>query len=86
MSLVPSRSISPSLGCLRRPPLAIVLAGCMLALVAVDQAATIAVASDDTELVTVAESERLWTGVAVSGGGRIFVNYPRWSHDIVRNL
>ena len=27
----------------------------------------------------VARSENLWTGVAVSREGRIFVNYPRWS-------
>jgi sugar lactone lactonase YvrE len=31
------------------------------------------------ELSLVAESEQLWTGVAVSREGRIFVNYPRWS-------
>ncbi len=29
-------------------------------------------------LTEVAQSERLWTGVAVSKGGRLFVNYPRW--------
>ena len=29
----------------------------------------------------VARSENLWTGVAVSEEGRIFVNYPRWSHQ-----
>lgn len=27
----------------------------------------------------VAYSEQLWTGIAVSSGQRIFVNYPRWS-------
>jgi sugar lactone lactonase YvrE len=31
------------------------------------------------ELSVVAESGELWTGVAVSKGGRIFVNYPRWT-------
>jgi sugar lactone lactonase YvrE len=31
------------------------------------------------QLIEVARSERLWTGVAVSEGNRIFVNYPRWS-------
>jgi len=31
------------------------------------------------DLVEVAKSDQLWTGVAVSKGGRIFVNYPRWS-------
>ena len=30
------------------------------------------------ELVEVAQSDRQWTGVAVSKEGRIFVNYPRW--------
>ena len=33
-------------------------------------------------LVEFAESERQWTGVAVSKEGRIFVNYPRWSADV----
>ncbi len=33
-------------------------------------------------LVEVAGSERLWTGIAVSKKGRIFVNYPRWSEDV----
>ncbi|UCF63658.1 MAG: hypothetical protein JSW33_14020 [bacterium] len=32
-------------------------------------------------LVEVARSEKLWTGVAVSETGRIFVNYPRWSPE-----
>jgi sugar lactone lactonase YvrE len=32
-------------------------------------------------LEEVARSERLWTGVAVSKTGRIFVNYPRWTGD-----
>ena len=36
----------------------------------------------EVELVEVASSERLWTGVAVSKKGRIFVNYPRWSDDV----
>ena len=30
-------------------------------------------------LEPVAYSEQLWTGIAVSSGQRIFVNYPRWS-------
>jgi sugar lactone lactonase YvrE len=34
------------------------------------------------ELNLVAESEQLWTGVAVSHEGRIFVNYPRWSPEV----
>lgn len=32
-------------------------------------------------LEVVAESDRLWTGVAVARDGRIFVNYPRWFED-----
>jgi sugar lactone lactonase YvrE len=35
-----------------------------------------------TGLELVAESERQWTGVAVSSQGRIFVNFPRWSKDV----
>ncbi|MCI0512836.1 major royal jelly family protein [candidate division KSB1 bacterium] len=31
------------------------------------------------KLVALARSEQLWTGVAVSNEGRIFVNYPRWT-------
>jgi len=34
------------------------------------------------ELVEVASSNYLWTGVAVSREGRIFVCYPRWSRPI----
>ena len=30
-------------------------------------------------LIEIAASKRLWTGVAVSEKGRIFVNYPRWT-------
>ncbi|MFH1314245.1 MAG: L-dopachrome tautomerase-related protein [Candidatus Eisenbacteria bacterium] len=36
----------------------------------------------EVALVEVASSDRLWTGVAVSKDGRIFVNYPRWSDDV----
>lgn len=32
-------------------------------------------------LEVVAESDRLWTGVAVARDGRIFVTYPRWFED-----
>ena len=35
-----------------------------------------------TPLEIVAESQHRWTGVAVSPGGRLFVNYPRWSDDV----
>ena len=30
----------------------------------------------------IAESDHLWTGVAVSEEERLFVNYPRWSLDV----
>ena len=33
-------------------------------------------------LIEVAASERLWTGIAVSRDGRIFVCFPRWSDDV----
>jgi len=33
-------------------------------------------------LEVVAESDRQWTGVAVSGEGRVFVNFPRWSPEV----
>lgn len=29
-----------------------------------------------------AESDRQWTGVAVAGDGRVFVNFPRWSPEV----
>ncbi len=37
--------------------------------------------SSPFNLVEVARSDRLWTGVAVSKDGRIFVCFPRWSED-----
>ncbi len=39
-------------------------------------------AGSATALEIVAESQRRWTGVAVSPEGRLFVNYPRWSDDV----
>jgi len=33
-------------------------------------------------LKTVAESDRQWTGIAVTQEGRIFVNFPRWSDEV----
>jgi sugar lactone lactonase YvrE len=33
-------------------------------------------------LEVVAETDRQWTGVAVSGDGRLFVNFPRWSPEV----
>jgi sugar lactone lactonase YvrE/dienelactone hydrolase len=49
------------------------------AVVAVPPSSPAAVKVSVPELVMVAESEVLWTGVAVSRRGRVFVNYPRWS-------
>ena len=40
------------------------------------------VSSEESGLLMVAESDRQWTGVAVSRSGRIFVNYPRWSPEV----
>jgi sugar lactone lactonase YvrE len=37
--------------------------------------------SESVKLEEVASSNKLWTGVAVSHEGRIFVNYPRWSPE-----
>ncbi len=37
-------------------------------------------------LEEVACSEQLWTGVAVSETGRIFVNYPRWSPGLTMSV
>ncbi|MFC1481676.1 L-dopachrome tautomerase-related protein [Candidatus Neomarinimicrobiota bacterium] len=38
------------------------------------------------QLTEVAQSEALWTGVAVSKTGRIFVNYPRWFPDVTTSV
>ena len=38
--------------------------------------------ADEVLLTEIAVSPRQWTGVAVSKGGRIFVNFPRWSADV----
>jgi sugar lactone lactonase YvrE len=37
---------------------------------------------DGLELLEVAQSDDLWTGIALSEKGRIFINYPRWSPGI----
>jgi sugar lactone lactonase YvrE len=39
-------------------------------------------AQTGSSLIEVAASERLWTGIAVSRNGRIFVCFPRWSGDV----
>jgi len=36
----------------------------------------------ECDLIEIAQSERLWTGVAVSREGRVFVNYPRWLENV----
>ena len=36
---------------------------------------------ESAKLIEVAQSEKLWTGLAVSREDRIFVNYPRWSPE-----
>lgn len=36
----------------------------------------------EPSLEIVAESVRQWTGVAVTKGGRVFVNFPRWSSEV----
>ena len=37
---------------------------------------------NNNKLIEIANSEQLWTGVAVSHEGRIFVNFPRWGVPI----
>ena len=37
---------------------------------------------DALQLEEIARSEHLWTGIAVSGEGRIFTNFPRWFPSI----
>jgi hypothetical protein len=39
-------------------------------------------ATVESTLEIVAESDRQWTGVAVTKDGRVFVNFPRWSPDV----
>jgi sugar lactone lactonase YvrE len=40
------------------------------------------VTSEPPRIETVAESDRQWTGIAVSGTERLFVCFPRWSDDV----
>jgi sugar lactone lactonase YvrE len=44
--------------------------------------AGVAVEPPSFELEQVAESERRWTGIAVTRDGRVFVNFPRWSPEV----
>jgi sugar lactone lactonase YvrE len=39
-------------------------------------------AAGGSTLVEIAASEKLWTGIAISGDGRIFVCFPRWSDEV----
>ena len=43
-------------------------------------------AAVEPTLEVVAESERQWTGVAVTSDGRIFVNFPRWWPEVPVSL
>ena len=54
----------------------------VLALAVISCAGEVHYESGGVSLAVVAESDILWTGVAVSRKGRIFVNYPRWSPDV----
>lgn len=36
----------------------------------------------EPNLEVYAETERQWTGVAVTEGGRVFVNFPRWAPEV----
>lgn len=38
--------------------------------------------NNETSIELIAESDNLWTGMAISKNGRIFVNFPRWSPDV----
>jgi len=66
---------------LKAPPLLclVVLAGCSVE----ESAPAISGPMPGSRaLEVVAESERQWTGVAVSREGRVFVNFPRWSPEV----
>jgi len=39
-------------------------------------------ADNKPELKLVAQSDKQWTGLAISKKGRLFVNFPRWSEDV----
>ena len=43
---------------------------------------TIPLINKETPLELVAETDMLWTGIAISKEGRIFVNFPRWSMNV----
>lgn len=38
--------------------------------------------NQDNPLELIAETDMLWTGIAISQKGRIFVNFPRWSPEV----
>jgi sugar lactone lactonase YvrE len=55
-------------------------------LMAVVAALAVASRAADHRLVEFAESDRQWTGVAVSSAGRVFVSYPRWSPFVTASV
>ncbi len=63
----------------------LLLAGCGAGSPSAETPAATSAPPDETSttsLEIVAESTRRWTGIAVDSGGRVFVNYPRWSDDV----
>jgi len=42
--------------------------------------------NEENPLELIAESDKLWTGLAISDEGRIFVNFPRWSKDVTLSV
>lgn len=72
---------------IRGTKLLLVMTGCSGAEDAVSQQDRVAAGPGfDPELVEVATSEARWTGVAVSAGNRLFVNFPRWSEDVATSV
>jgi len=65
-----------------RAPFRPTIATAALAALLAAHCAVAAAAAPPAALVPVARSEKLWTGVAVTKEGRIFVNYPRWSSSV----
>ncbi len=39
-------------------------------------------AKEEVRLEEIASSERQWTGITISGEGRMFVNFPRWPEEV----
>lgn len=55
-----------------------VIAGCAGEL----KTTTVVYEAGKSTVSNVAASRRQWTGMAISPGGRLFVNYPRWSDQV----